>query len=118
MDGLFQVISDAQCAGRHAGRLRRASGMSTAEGIAVILTAVIPMLVAEASLLWFTYRRGMAAGAELTKRQADERMQAESKAKIEVLEHLLAETRAEVAVLQRRRKRSAAKREHTLAALS
>jgi len=88
--------------------------MNTAEGIAVILTAVIPMLAGEASLLWFTYRRGLAAGEELAKRQAEERTQAESKAKIDALERLLAETRAELATLQPRRKRSAARRENTL----
>lgn len=80
--------------------------MSTADGIAVILTAAIPMLVAGASLLWFTYRRGVAAGEDRAKRQADERVQAESKAKIEALEQLLAETRAELAALPPRRKRS------------
>ena len=102
--------------------------MTTAGVIAAILSATVPMLVAGASLLWFTYRRGMAVGAELTRRQVDERMQAESnakiealerlltesKAKIEALERLLTETRAELAVLQPRRKRSLAKREQGL----
>ena len=102
--------------------------MSAAGVFAAILSATIPVLVAGASLLWFTYRRGIAAGVELAKRQDDERVQAESKAKIdalerllteskakiEVLERLLTETRAELATLQPRRKRSFAKREQTL----
>ena len=90
--------------------------MSTAEGIAVILAGVIPMLAAGASLAWFIYSRGMAAGAEMSKRQADERMQAESTAKIEALERMLTETRSELAALQPRRRRSTPKREHTLTA--
>lgn len=88
--------------------------MSMAVAIAAILSATVPMLVAGASLLWFTYRRGMAAGEALAKRQADERMQAESKAKIDALERLLTETRTELAALQPRRKRSLAKREQSL----
>jgi septal ring factor EnvC (AmiA/AmiB activator) len=104
--------------------------MNTAGVVAAILGATVPMLVAGASLLWFIYRRGIAVGAELAKRQADERRQAESsakidalerlltesRAKVEALERLLTETRAELAALQSRRKRSFAKREHTLTA--
>lgn len=69
--------------------------MSTAQAIAAALGAIVPLLAALASLLWWAYRRGEAAGME----------KAEGKAKIEALERLLTETRAELASLQPRRRR-------------
>lgn len=80
--------------------------MSVAQGLAAVLSATVPLLVALASLLWWAYRRGEAAGEERAKRQADELTQAESKAKLEALERLLAETRTELASWQPRRRRS------------
>jgi hypothetical protein len=68
--------------------------MSTAQGIAAVLGAIVPLLVALASLLWWAYRRGEAAGMA----------KAEGRAKIEALERLLRETRTELASLQPRRR--------------
>jgi hypothetical protein len=76
-----------------AQRPGRAQAMSMAEGIAVIVSAIVPLIVALTSLLWWAYRRGEAAGME----------KAAGKAKIEALERLLTETRAELASLQPRR---------------
>lgn len=56
--------------------------MSTAQGIAAVLGAIVPLLVALASLLWRAYRRGEATGME----------KAEGKAKIEALKRLLTQT--------------------------
>ena len=80
--------------------------MSMAQEIAAVLSATVPLIVALASLLWWAYRRGEAAGEEKATRRVDERTQAESKAKIEILERLLTETRAELATLQPKRRRS------------
>jgi hypothetical protein len=80
--------------------------MSAPQGITAVLGAIVPLLAAMASLLWWAYRRGEAAGEDRAKRQADERTQAESKAKIEALEQLLTQTRTELASLQPRRRRS------------
>ena len=67
--------------------------MTMAEEIAVIVSAIVPLIVALTSLLWWAYRRGEAAGME----------KAVGKAKIEALERLLTEMRAELASLQPRR---------------
>jgi hypothetical protein len=80
--------------------------MSIAEVVAAILSATVPLLVALASLMWWAYRRGEAAGEEKAERKAGERSQAEDKAKIEALGQLLAETRAELASLQPKRRRA------------
>ena len=80
--------------------------MSTALGIAAVISATVPLVAALASLLWWTYKRGESAGAERARRQAGERDQAEGKAKIELLERMLTETRAELASLQRRGSRA------------
>ena len=80
--------------------------MSIAEAVAAILSATVPLLVALASLMWWAYRRGKAAGEEKAERRAGERSQAEDKAKIEALGQLLAETRAELASLQPKRRRA------------
>lgn len=69
--------------------------MGIAEEIAVIVSAIVSLIVALASLLWWIYRRGEAAGAE----------RAAGKAKVEALERLLTETRVELASLQQRRRR-------------
>ena len=80
--------------------------MSIAQAVAAILSATVPLLVALASLMWWAYRRGEAAGEERAERKAGERSQAEDKAKIEALGQLLAETRAELASLQPKRRRA------------
>jgi hypothetical protein len=80
--------------------------VSTAQGVTALIGATVPSLVALASLLWWTYKRGEAAGEDRAKRRADERAQVEGKAKIEALERLLTETRTELASLQPRRRRA------------
>lgn len=70
--------------------------MSFAEAVFVILGTAVTMLSALGALLWWVYQRGQAAGAE----------RAEDKAKIEALERLLAETRAELSELQPKRRRT------------
>lgn len=80
--------------------------MSSAEAVAAILNGTVPLLAALAGLLWWTYRRGEVSGAERTRREAIERSQAEDKVKIATLERLLAETRAELASRQPKRKRA------------
>ena len=70
--------------------------MNTAESVCTIFGTVVTVPVALASLVWWAYKRGIAAGKE---RAAD-------KAKIESLERLLAETRAELAAVQPKRRRT------------
>jgi len=80
--------------------------MSIAEAIAAILSAIVPLLVALASLMWWAYRRGEAAGEEKAERRAGERSQAEDKAKIEALERQLGKILTELASIQPRRRRT------------
>jgi hypothetical protein len=74
--------------------------MSTALTVTAILGVTVPTLVALAGLLRWVYRRGEASGAEKARREADERSQAEDKAKIAALERLLVETRVELAQMR------------------
>jgi hypothetical protein len=71
--------------------------MSITVAVFVILSAAVTALGSLASLLWWAYRRGEAAGEAKAERDA---AQAEDKAKIEILEQLLAETRAELTALR------------------
>ena len=71
--------------------------MSTAEAVFAIVSATVPLLIALASLLWWAYKRGVAAGEERAECEAADRPQ--DKAKIEALERQVAETRAELASL-------------------
>jgi type VI protein secretion system component VasK len=80
--------------------------MSTAEAIGAILGAAVPLLVALASLLWWAYKRGEAAGEAKAERRAGERSLAEDKAKIQALERQLAEILAELAFMQPKRRRA------------
>lgn len=80
--------------------------MSIAVAVAAILSATVPLLVALASLMWWAYKRGEAAGEQKAERRAGERVQAEDKAKIHAIEQLLAETRAELASMHPRRRRN------------
>jgi hypothetical protein len=73
--------------------------MSTAEAVAAILSATVPLLVALASLMWWAYRLGLAAGEE-------KRSLAEATAKIEALQRSQTEILAELASLQQKRRRA------------
>jgi hypothetical protein len=77
--------------------------MSVAEAIFAIFGTVVTALTAEATLLWWAYKRGEAAGAEKAGQDA---AQAESQARIEQLARELTETRAELAALQSKRRRA------------
>ena len=79
--------------------------MGTAEAIVAILSASATVLACMGSLLWWTYRRGQTSGAEKAKHEADQRAQAQADAKIQALERLVAETRAELASMQPKRRR-------------
>lgn len=79
--------------------------MGTAEAIVAILSASATALGCMGSLLWWTYRRGQASGAEKAKHEAGQRAQAQADAKIQELERLVAEMRAELASMQPRRRR-------------
>jgi hypothetical protein len=79
--------------------------MNIALAVAAILSAAVALLIALAGLLRWVYRRGESSGAEKARREADERSQAEDKARIKDLERVLAETRAELASIQPKRKR-------------
>ena len=86
--------------------------MSNAEAVAVILSGIVPLLVAIAGLLWWAYRRGVVRGKEVARYEAVERLQAETAVQITTLRQALAETRseltetrAELGVSQLRRKR-------------
>jgi len=74
--------------------------MSTAEAVAVILGAAVPLLVALASLMWWAYRRGEAAGEAKAERKAGERSLAEDKARIRALEQQLGRDRCLAAETQ------------------
>jgi len=65
--------------------------MIITEAVLAILAGAATLLGAESSLVWWAYKRGNAA--------------AQDKAKIEELGRSLAETRAELAALQSRRRR-------------
>jgi uncharacterized iron-regulated membrane protein len=69
--------------------------MSVAEAVFAILGTAVTMLSALGALLWWVYKRGQAAGAE----------RAEDKAKINALERMLDDTRAELSALQPKRRR-------------
>ena len=81
---------------------RRVPGVSIAEAVFAILGTVVTALTGEATLMWWVYRRGEAAGAEKAGRDA---AQAEGQARIEQLARELAETRAGLAALQSKRRR-------------
>ena len=53
--------------------------MSIAQTLATILAATVAALVALASLLRWAYKQGEAAGAEKARREAGERLQAETR---------------------------------------
>ena len=72
----------------------------------MILGAAVPLLVALASLMWWAYRRGEAAGEAKAERKAGERSLAEDKARIRALEQQLGEILAEIAALQPKRRRA------------
>jgi type VI protein secretion system component VasK len=80
--------------------------MITAEAVAGILGATVPLLVALASLMWWAYKRGEAAGKARAERKAGERLLAEDKSRIEALEHRLGEVLAELASMQPKRRRA------------
>jgi type VI protein secretion system component VasK len=80
--------------------------MSAAEAGAAILSATVALMVALASVLWWVYKRGEAAGEAKAERRAGERSLAEDKARIEALEHRLGEVLAELASIQPRRRRA------------
>jgi type VI protein secretion system component VasK len=79
--------------------------MGTVEAILATLSASATVLGCLGSLLWWTYRRGQASGVEKAKREADQRAQAQADAKIQALERLVAEMRAELASMQPKRRR-------------
>lgn len=64
--------------------------MSVALALFTVISTAAVLLVALSGLVWWAYRRGVAAGAEQAARTADQ-------AKVHVLEQLLAESRAELA---------------------
>ena len=78
--------------------------MGIAAGIVAILSASTTVLCAIGSLLWWTYRRGQAWGAEQVRHEADQRAQARAEAKIRALEAVVAEMHAELAAMQSRRR--------------
>jgi hypothetical protein len=82
---------------------KQAPKMSTAVAVFAILSATVTALGSLASLLWWAYRRGESAGEAKAERDA---AHAEDKAKIETLEQLLTETRAELSALRPTRTRS------------
>jgi hypothetical protein len=105
-------VAGKQTGGTRAARFAQGDGsaqrkrvpvMSIAEAVFAILGTVVTALTAEATLLWWVYKRGEAAGAEKARRDA---AQAESQARIERLACELAETRAELAALQAKRRRA------------
>jgi len=79
--------------------------MGTAEAVVAILSTSVTALGGMGSLLWWTYRRGQASGAEKARREADQRAQAQADAKIQALERLVAEMRAELTSIQPKRRR-------------
>jgi hypothetical protein len=81
---------------------KRVPEMSIAEAVFAILGTVVTALTAEATLLWWVYKRGEAAGAEKAGRDA---AQAAGQARIEQLARELAETRAELTALQSKRRK-------------
>ncbi len=80
--------------------------MGAAEAGAAILSAAVALLVALASLMWWAYKRGEAAGEARAERRAGERSLAEDKAKIEALERRLGEVLAQLASRQPKRRRA------------
>jgi hypothetical protein len=79
--------------------------MSIAQAVFVILSASATVLGGLVSLLWWVFRRGQASGAEKARHQADQRAQAQADAKIQALEKLVTEMRAELASMQPKRRR-------------
>lgn len=78
--------------------------MGTVETLVALLSASATVFACLGSLLWWTYRRGQASGAEKAKRQADQRAQEQVDEKIQELERLVAEMRLELASMQKRRR--------------
>ncbi len=70
----------------------------------IIIGGAAPALAGMASLLRMVYRRGVAAGEEKARREAERHVQAEERKKILELERLVAELRAEQASTQPRRR--------------
>jgi len=81
---------------------KRVPEMSIAEAVFAILGTVVTALTAEATLLWWVYKRGETAGAEKAGRDA---AQAAGQARIEQLARELAETRAELTAFQSKRRK-------------
>jgi hypothetical protein len=79
--------------------------MGIAEAILAILSASVTVLGGLGSLLWWAYRRGQVSGAERAKHEAEQRAQAEENAKIEALQKLVIEMRAELVSMQPKRRR-------------
>lgn len=73
--------------------------MTIIETVFTLVGTAVATMSAWACLMWWIYRRGVAAGTEKAARETTERSQAT--AKIEALERQLAETRAELASLTR-----------------
>ena len=79
--------------------------MGAAQVISVVLSASATVLGALGSLLWWTYRRGQAAGAEKARHEADQLAQAKADAKIQALEQRVTEMQAELSSKQAKRRR-------------
>jgi Flp pilus assembly protein TadB len=79
--------------------------MGAAQVISVVLSASATVLGALGSLLWWTYRRGQASGAEKARHEADQLAQAQADAKIQALERRVTEMQAELASRQPKRRR-------------
>lgn len=78
------------------GQGERTAHISVVEMVFTVLATVVASLTALATLGWWIYRRGQAAGTE----------KAESIAKIAALERALGETRAQLTALQAARQRT------------
>jgi hypothetical protein len=81
----------------------RTAGMDVTLVVFTVVGTSVAVLCALAGLVWWAYKRGQAAGAEKAGRDA---ARAEDQAKIDALERQLAETRAELAAIQPRRRRA------------
>lgn len=77
--------------------------MNAVEAVFAILGTAVTVLGAQASLIWWAYKRGQAAGEEKAGRDA---ARAVDKAKIEAIERMLAETRAELAAMRPKRRQA------------
>jgi len=73
--------------------------MNVALLVFTIIGSTIALVVAETTLAWWVYRRGVAAGLERAGRAGDQ-------ARIETLERKLAQTQAELTAIQPKRRRA------------